>query len=215
MPTIYQAVDDDDVCVAYYTIPDPPPDFVDPMQAPVPPDGPYRYYEVAEKLPLTGPTPTSKLKWNGGNRIMVETAPLADVAARATAAIEAAGDSARLSVIGDPTKVLEYQLAEQEARPYAAAGYPDPVPEAVASWARAKRWTNAGVPWTGPQAAADIIATADRWYKGLQGIRDLRLDAKQHIAAIAADPEGTPAQIEAVLTQFRSDLSNLMKEIAV
>jgi thioesterase domain-containing protein len=158
-----------------------------------------------------GPTPTSVLYMVDGTLTWVETAALADVAARAQVSIDALGDAARESVIINPTKSIEYQRAEAQARPYAAAGYPDPVPSCVASWARAKRWVNAGVPWTGKRAADDIIATADLWNGALDGIRDLRLDAKQHIEAIEADPLGTVDQVMAVQTQFEADLKRLMQ----
>jgi hypothetical protein len=156
---------------------------------------------------------TAVVMWNGGAPAWVEAAPLADVAARAIAVMDAEGDAARLQVIGDPTKALEYQRAEAQARPYAAAGYPDPAPPCVESWANAKRWTNDGEPWAGRQAADDIIATADRWNAALEGIRGLRLDAKEHVRAVVA-AGGAPTEVEAIALQFSTDLSDLMKGIA-
>jgi len=156
------------------------------------------------------PTLTSVYMWTDAGPAWVERAPLEIVAARAIAAMDAEGDAARLQVIGDPTKVLEYQLAEAQARPYAAAGYLGAAPECVASWADAKRWANAGEPWTGQQAADDIIATADRWYGALERIRRLRLDAKERVrAALAAG--AALADVDAIAQQFSTDLSNLMK----
>jgi hypothetical protein len=156
------------------------------------------------------PTPTSVYEWTDAGPAWVERAPLKIVAARAIAAVDAEGDAARLLVIGDPTKVLEYQLAEAQARPYAGAGYPDPVPECVASWADAKRWANGGAPWTGQQAADDIITTADRWYSALESIRRLRLDAKERVRAMLATGAAL-ADVDAIAAQFSTDLSNLMK----
>jgi len=156
---------------------------------------------------------TAVMMWRDGAPAWVEVAPLADVAARVIAAMDAEGDAARLLVIGDPTKALEYQRAEAQARPYAAAGYLGPAPPCVASWALAKRWTNCGEPWTGQQAADDIIATADRWNGALEGIRALRLDAKEQVRAVLAGA-GTPDEVEAIGRQFSADLSNLMKGLA-
>jgi hypothetical protein len=156
---------------------------------------------------------TAVVVWNNGSPQWVEVAPLADVAARVIAAMDAEGDAARLMVIGDPTKAIEYQRAEAQARSYAAAGYPDPVPPCVESWALAKRWTNGGEPWTGRRAADDINATADRWNAALEGIRGLRLDAKEHARAVLA-AGGAPAEVEAIGVQFSNDLSDLMKGIA-
>ena len=156
------------------------------------------------------PTPTSQYMWTDAGPAWVERAPVDILAARAIDTIDAEGDAARMKVIGDPTKVLEYQLAEAQARPYAAAGYPDPAPECVASWAEAKRWANGGEPWTGQQAADDIITTADRWYAALERIRRLRLDAKERLrAAVVAG--AVLADVDAIVAQFSTDLSNLMK----
>lgn len=157
------------------------------------------------------PASTAELLWQDGPA-WVERAPLDIVAARAIDTMDAEGDAARLKVIGDPTKVLEYQLAEVQARPYAAAGYPDPVPECVASWADAKRWANGGKPWTGQEAADDIITTADRWYRALERIRRLRLDAKERVRALVATGAAL-ADIDAIAARFSTDLSNLMKGI--
>jgi hypothetical protein len=157
------------------------------------------------------PTATAKLQWKD-RPVWTETAPLPIVAARVIDTIDAEGDAARLKVIGDPTKVLEYQLAEAQARRHAAAGYPDPAPECVASWAEAKRWANGGEPWTGQQAADDIITTADRWYGALERIRRLRLDAKERVRAVVAAGAAL-ADVDAIAAQFSTDLSNLMKGI--
>jgi len=190
-----------------------PPDMVGP-EAPPPADtDQYTYVRWDEPVRLTANTPTEVHRWVDGAPVWIETAPLAVVAARTIDAMDAEGEAARLKVIGDPTKVLEYQLAEAQARPYASAGYPDPVPECVASWADAKQWTNGGAPWTGQQAADDIITTADRWYAALAGIRRLRLDAKERVrAAVAADAQ--LADVDAIASQFSNDLSNLMKGLA-
>jgi len=156
------------------------------------------------------PTPTSEYMWTDAGPAWVERAPVTIVAARAIDKVDAEGDAARLKVIGDPTKVLEYQLAEAQARPYAAAGYPDPAPECVASWADAKRWANGGESWSGQQAADDIITTADRWYSALERIRRLRLDAKERVRAAVAAGAALP-DVDAIAQQFSTDLSNLMK----
>jgi len=155
------------------------------------------------------PSPTADLLWQD-RPAWVETAPLEIIAARAIATMDAEGDAARLKVIGDPTKVLEYQLAEAQARRYAAAGYPDPAPECVASWSDAKRWANRGEPWTGQEAADDIITTADRWYGALERIRRLRLDAKERVRALVA-AGAELADVDAIAAQFSTDLFNLMK----
>jgi hypothetical protein len=187
-----------------------PPGMVGPLPPPPADTDLYTYVLWQEPVTLTGATSTQVQMWVIDQPVWIETAPLAVVAARAIDAMDAEGNAARLKVIGDPTKVLEYQLAAAQARPYAGAGYPDPAPECVASWADAKRWANGGAPWTGQQAADDIIITADRWYSALERIRRLRLDAKERVRAMLATGAAL-ADVDAIAAQFSTDLSNLMK----
>ena len=130
--------------------------------------------------------------------------------ANAIDAIDAAGETLRLAVISKMSQTPEYVRAEQHAREYRAAGYPEGedayVPPGVSSWAMAK-W-RAG--WTARQAADDILATADRWYALLDEIRALRLANKEdvrhastadEIAAIVADME---ADMQALALQMNT-----------
>ncbi|MDN4061667.1 hypothetical protein QPK31_25950, partial [Massilia sp. YIM B02769] len=127
-----------------------------------------------------------------------DTKPTETYRTEAIGAIDAAGEALRLAVISKMTQTPEYVRAEQHAREYRAAGYPEGddayVPPGVASWAMAK-WRAS---WTARQAADDILATADRWYALLDDIRALRLANKEdvrhattasEIATIAADME--------------------------
>jgi hypothetical protein len=189
-----------------------PPGMVGPIAPPPADTDQYTYVRWDEPVRLTANAPTEIHRWVDGAPVWIETASMEIVAARAIDTMDAEGDAARLKVIGDPTKVLEYQLAEAQARPYAAASYPDPAPECVASWAEAKRWANGGEPWTGQQAADDIITTADRWYGALERIRRLRLDAKERVRAVVA-AGAMLADVDAIAAQFSTDLSNLMKGI--
>lgn len=149
-----------------------------------------------------GPTLTAALHWRDGAFAWVETASLADSVTGAIAKIDSESDAARLLVVGDPTKIAEYQRAEAQARGYQASGYAGMAPACVECWARAKGWT-------GEQAALDIIATADAWYQLLERIRDLRLCAKEAVRN-AADPGAVAARAQ----QFTADLANLMKGAA-
>lgn len=149
-------------------------------------------------------TPTSILRWAPESWLhWAETASAVMILPGVVAAIDAAGDAARVLAIGDPARALEYQQAEQQAREYRDRLYAGEVPEDVASWAEPKGWTS-------EQAADDIIATADRWRAALSGIRRLRLAAKEQARAIAADPAGAPGQLYALQVQFTADLHALM-----
>lgn len=95
--SLYIMVDDGDLCVGYNGVPDPA-DFTGPPTPP--PEGPYSYFHVTEKLQLTDPSsPTLRLKWNGGSPVMVETATLDDLRVAKNAAINAAREQANTSFV--------------------------------------------------------------------------------------------------------------------
>jgi len=136
--------------------------------------------------------PSGDIEW-------VDLASIETRRAQAIGAIDAAGEALRLAVISKMTQTPEYVRAEQHAREYRAAGYPEGddayVPPGVASWAMAK-W-RAG--WSARQAADDILATADRWYALLDEIRALRLANKEDVrhATTAGEVAGIVADMEA------------------
>lgn len=96
--------------------------------------------------------------------------------------IEEAADNARAAVVGNSLRVVEYQLAEQEALAFQAAGFEGDVPAAVQAWVDA-----AGL---SPQAAAESILTeATAWKGALYAIRAARLKAKQQALKAASHDE--------------------------
>src|SRR5450830_1350663 len=128
---MYAMVDEDDWYVGRVTL-----DHV--------PEGPYTYHEVTDTPALTGGSPTLRLKWNGGNPVYVETAPLADVKAAKLAELSEAFTQ-RIAVI--------------------RAGYPD---DEITSWPEQKveatAFTadpSANVPLLSHMAAARGITVAD------------------------------------------------------
>lgn len=159
-----------------------------------------------------GPTPTSVLYWEREIGLhWQEGATDADLPAireQAINAIDAAGEALRLAVISRMTQTPEYVRAEQHAREYRAAGYPEGedayVPPGVASWAMAK-WRQA---WTARQAADDILATADSWYEILDTIRDLRLANKED-----ARYAETAGEVAAIVADMQADMRSLALQI--
>jgi len=98
--------------------------------------------------------------------------PLAAALVVATQQIDQAADAARVAVLGDSLRALEYERASIEAKAFAAADYVGDMPPSVQSWADAAELE--------PQAAADsIIAEADAWQAALYAIRAARLKGKQ------------------------------------
>ncbi|MGW7235466.1 hypothetical protein ACWGIE_20080 [Pseudomonas fulva] len=96
--------------------------------------------------------------------------------------IDEAADNARVTVVGNSLQVVEYQLAEQEAQAFQAAGFEGPVPATVQAWVDA-----AGLE---PQAAAESILTeAAAWKGALYAIRAARLKGKQQALKAASHDE--------------------------
>lgn len=101
--------------------------------------------------------------------------------------IDAAADSARARVAGDPLRAVEYDRARIEAQAFADAGYPvDAVPRTVAAWAINGR--------TAPQAADSILAEAAAYTEALYVIRETRLAAKEQIRSLMTAGEVEQAQ---------------------
>lgn len=134
----------------------------------------------------------------------VDGTPIDQHRAGAIDAIDAAGEALRLAVISRMTQTPEYMRAEQHAREYRAAGYPEGedayVPPGVASWAMAK-WREG---WTARQAADDILATADRWYGLLDEIRALRLANKED-----ARHATTAGEVAVIVADMQADMRAL------
>lgn len=103
-----------------------------------------------------------------------EGLPLAAARLVACQQIDQAADVARLAVLGDPLRALEYQTAAQEAAAFAQAGYAGDAPATVQAWMDAASLE--------AQAAADnILAEAAEWNGALYKIRAARLKAKQDV----------------------------------
>ena len=100
--------------------------------------------------------------------------PLAAALMVAAQQIDEAADAARIAVLGDSLRALEYERAATEAKAFAATGYTGDMPPSVQAWADAAELE--------PQAAADsIIAEANAWQAALYAIRAARLKGKQQV----------------------------------
>ncbi|MVF49719.1 hypothetical protein F9Z43_10380 [Pseudomonas monteilii] len=86
--------------------------------------------------------------------------------------IEQAADQARASVLGDPLRAVEYQMAEADAKAFMVAGFDGFVPATVQAVVDASE--------VSPQAAAELILTESAAWRGaLCEIRAARLKGKQ------------------------------------
>lgn len=105
--------------------------------------------------------------------------------------IDAAADTARRAVAGDPLRAVEYERAASEAKGFAAANYQGEVPPMVAAWAIGGR--------TAQQAADSILAEAAQYNLALVQLRTVRLTAKELIRA--AMIEGNIEQAEDIAAE--------------
>lgn len=104
-------------------------------------------------------------------------ATLGDLVAK----IDAAADQARLIVVGDPLRAVEYEKAAAEAQAFKLAGYPaKDIPPMVAAWAISGR--------TAKESADSIIAEADAYNTALTVLRTTRLAGKAKAAEMMAAP---------------------------
>ncbi|WP_445673407.1 hypothetical protein ACUDA6_27130 [Pseudomonas ceruminis] len=112
--------------------------------------------------------------------------------------IEETADNARIAVVGNSLRVVEYQLAEQEAQAFQAAGFEGAVPATVQAWVDA-----AGL---SPQEAAEnILAEAAAWKGALYTIRAARLKGKQQ-ALKAATHDEAEAIADAAITAINASV---------
>lgn len=191
--TQYLETDADGFAVALYNNRDEPPTVAEghsaiPMETPV------------HCLP-DGATPTQRQKWTGAALVWVETATLDEIKARAVAEIDRDADASRLMVVGDAARIKEYERAEQQAAAFRDAGFVGEAPPCVACWATAKEWT-------AQQAAEDILVAATRWISALEGIRALRLQAKEDVRrALAGD------EVSTIRNQFSATLTATMQGV--
>lgn len=153
----------------------------------------YALYEGL--ITWSAPHPTCRLRFIDGAPVWEDSATLDERKARAIADIDRIADASRLMVVGDAARIKEYERAEEQAAAYRDAGFIGDAPPCVACWATAKEWT-------GQQAAEDILAASARWLGALEGIRALRLQAKEDVrrALDAVEAEAIRANFSATLT---------------
>ncbi|WP_434656111.1 phage tail protein [Pseudomonas sp. R3-56] len=128
---------------------------------------------------LRSPPPSAAHIWEDGTWILTDESAaelLRLEGERLCEKIDAAADSARRVLAGDPLRALEYQQAALEAQAFKDQGYPKKaVPLSVSAWVVKGR--------TARQAADQILAKAAEFDANLLTLRELRLKAKAQIRA--------------------------------
>lgn len=185
-----------------------PPDMQGPILPPPEPmerNGAVLTYHLWDSpISFAAPFPAAALLFLDGQPQWVETRTLDEVRISAIAGVDQFADAARLAVVGDAARIKEYERAQLGAEQYRDAGFSGPVPAAVSSWAYAKRREE----WTAQQAAEDILAASARWYVALDGIRAMRLDAKETIRSAS-----TGQEVAATAATFRANLTAAMQGV--
>lgn len=146
-----------------------------------------------------------------GLPVIVEPVPAAVTLADLLAKIDGAADRARLVVVGDPLRAVEYEKAAAEAQAFKLAGYPaKDVPPMVAAWAIAGRKAK--------QAADSIIAEADAYNSALTLLRTTRLAGKAKVTelfeAVAGDTDKLAAAVaysDEVVAGIEAVASNVLE----
>lgn len=103
-----------------------------------------------------------------------ESLPMGAALLAAEQQIEQAADQARSTVLGDPLRAIENQLAEDEAKAFKLAGYAGDVPPTVQALVDAQ-----GIE---PMEATEaILQEAQAWHTALCSIRAARLKGKVEV----------------------------------
>lgn len=110
---------------------------------------------------------------DNGHPILISPPYEAPTVHRLCAVVDAAADTARRAVAGDPLRAVEYDRAAAEAQAFKDADYQGTVPPMVAAWAINGR--------TAQQAADDILHEAAQYTGALVQLRTTRLQAKELI----------------------------------
>ncbi|BBP63567.1 hypothetical protein PHLH5_11080 [Pseudomonas sp. Cab53] len=126
---------------------------------------------------LRPPPPSPAHAWEDGKWVFNDECAaelLRQEVERLSACVDAAADSARRTLVGDPLRALEYQQAAVQAQAFKDEGYPKKaVPLAVSAWVVRGR--------TARQAADQILAKATECEATLLALREVRLKAKARI----------------------------------
>lgn len=127
--------------------------------------------------------------------------PLGAALLVASQQIDLAADQARLAVLGDPLRALEYQLTAQEAEAFAQASYAGEAPPTVQAWMDATGFD-------AQQATDSILTEAVAWKGALYAIRATRLKAKQAVLE-AASHDSAEALASAAIELIQSSVKGV------
>ncbi len=128
-----------------------------------------------------------------------ERLPLAAALIVAAQQIEQAADQVRATVLGDPLRAIESQMAEEEAKAFKVAGFEGEVPLTVQALVDAEGMS--------PQDAAEkILQESASWRAALCSIRSARLKGKVEVLRATTHDE-VEAVADAAMTAIRASVT--------
>ncbi|PKF27422.1 hypothetical protein [Pseudomonas hunanensis] len=115
--------------------------------------------------------------------------------------VDQAADAARVAMLGDNSRFVEYSIATGEARAYADAGYEGDVPASVTA-------SMASTELSAKEAADEILAAAQAFHIAITGVRSIRLKAKKAISD-AYDHDGVEAITDQAVAHIQACISGV------
>lgn len=115
--------------------------------------------------------------------------------------IDQAADQARLAVLGDPLRAVEYHAAASESKAFASDNYEGEAPPAVQAWMDA-----AGL--SAKAATESILTEAAAWEAALSQLRAIRLKGKQDVLK-ATSHEDVEAVADAAISAIKESVQGV------
>lgn len=127
--------------------------------------------------------------------------PLGAALIAAAQQIDQQADQARLKILADPLRALEYQIAATEAKTFATESYTGDVPPSVQAWMDA-------ADLDAKSATDSILIEANAWQGALYAIRAARLNGKQHVLK-ASTHEAAQAIADAAISAINQSIAGV------
>ncbi|KQQ67843.1 hypothetical protein ASF84_01515 [Pseudomonas sp. Leaf127] len=115
--------------------------------------------------------------------------------------VDKAADAARILVLGECSRAVEYDIAASEAQAFTAAGYEGDAPGSVEALVVAS-----GV--TAQEAADSILTAATAFRDAINGVRAIRLKAKRDIA-LAINHDGVEFITDTAAAQITARIAGV------
>jgi len=127
--------------------------------------------------------------------------PLAVAVAVGIQQVDQAADAARIAMLGDNSRFVEYSIAADEAQAFATDGYESDVPVSVEA-----SMVSGGL--SAKEAADEILAAAQAFRVAITSVRSIRLKAKKAISD-AYDHDSVEAATDQAVAQIQACIAGV------